>query len=174
MEFLKDMDYTDEERFHYYETQYYEKISPDPKEGRTMWIWLRPRKIDTPDVSKFYQYFIDIEFTARFLKDVEVMHEGEKMKAQSGYMEIMIDAGVFTDREGKWRNHWLLKHLYHFFLERVWYKQFEDKKHVAKEDAQKLAQQIKMYFELESFLHTKPEAFVPSHGYKDKFVPQSK
>ena len=168
MEFMKDLDYTDEERFHYWERYYYEKQSADPREGKTMWLWLRGKKIDGPDVSKYYYYYISIDFTARFLKDVEVMKEGEKLKAQSGYIEIMVDSGVMVDRYGKWQSHWLLKHLHDFYFHRIWYKQLEDKKHSVRDDALKLTRMIKQYFELESFLPMQGETFVPSHGYKDQ------
>ena len=167
MEFMKDLDYTDEERFHYWERYFYEKHSNDPNEGKTMWVWLRGKKIDGPDVSQYYYFYINIDFTVRFLKDVEVMKDGEKFKAQSGYIEIFLDSGVVVDRHGKWSEHWLLKHLHDFYFHRIWYKQLEDKKHMVKDDALKLMRMIKQYLDLESFLPLKGETFVPSHGYRE-------
>jgi len=173
MEFMKDLDYTDEERFHYWETYFYEKHTADQREGNTVWIWLRGKKIDGPDVSQYYHFYLDIDYTVRFLKDVEVMKDGEKMKMQNGYLEIFIEAGVVIDRYGKWQSHWFLKHLHDFYFHRIWYKQLEDKKHQTKDDALKLVRMIKQYLELESYLPMEGKTFVPSHGYRED-VPQQK
>lgn len=166
-EFLKDINYTDENRYRYMEEYYYEKRSSDPIEGRSLWIWWRTDKRDGVDVSSYYKFAIDVDFHVRFMKDVEAVVEGEKIKVQHGEVEILVSGYVWKDYNGTWSNHWLLKHLQDFWYKRLWSRSFEDKKHVVKEDMGKLLKMIKQFFELQSYLPLEGKIFVPSHGYRE-------
>ena len=75
-EFLKDINYTDENRYRYMEEYYYEKRSSAPIEGRSLWIWWRTDTRDGVDVSSYYKFAIDVDFHVRFMKDVEAVVEG--------------------------------------------------------------------------------------------------
>ncbi|MBI1969770.1 hypothetical protein HYS48_03680 [Candidatus Woesearchaeota archaeon] len=169
MEFLKDLEYTDEERYKYFERFYFESRSLDPRQATQMWIWIRTDKTEGPvDESSYYRYYLDVDYHVRFMKDVEIMKEGEKMKVQHGEVEISIRCGVELDWNGKWQNHWFLKNMHDFFLKRLWWKQYQDKRHIVKDDALKLQRFIKEYFELQSYLPLAGKPFIPSHGYKEE------
>ena len=165
-EFLKDINYTDENRFRYMEIYYYEKRSNDPIEGRAMWIFWRTDKIEPTDTSSYFKLAIDVDFHVRFMKDVEALVEGEKVKVQHGEVDVIITSYVWKDYKGGWSSHWLLKNMQEFWYKRIWSRSFEDKKHIVKEDMAKLARMIKQFFELQNYLPLEGKIFVPSHGYR--------
>jgi len=168
MEYLKDLDYTDEDRYKYFETYYYEKRSSDPKEATSMWIWIRTDKNELIDSSNFFRYHMNIHYHVRFMKDIEVMSGGEKLKVQQGEVEVIIHPYIEIDWKGMWQSHWLLKHLLDFYVERLWWKSFQEKKHRVKDDAKEVQRRVKDYFEMQSNLPLEAAAFTPSHGYRDE------
>src|SRR3989344_3148257 len=64
------------------ETYYSEKRSSDPREAKTIWIWWRTKKSE--EASPFYEQRMNLDFHLRFVKDVEVMVDNEKKRAQQG------------------------------------------------------------------------------------------
>jgi hypothetical protein len=167
VEYLKDIDYTDQEKFKYLERYYYEKRSLDPAEAKSNWIWVRTNKYE--EGATFFHYTIDLDYHIRYMKDVEIMRHGQKFTAQKGEVSVVITANMIVDPYDKWKNHWFLKHILEFYLERLWRQEKEMHKNIVKGDAYKLQAMMKRYFEMQTFMGEKDE-FFPSHGVRDEKI----
>jgi hypothetical protein len=168
IEFLKDERYCDEQTYKYMETYYHEKRSSDPREAKSMWIWWRMGKPeeDVAPEHAYYWFDLGITYHMRFMKDVEVMKEGEKMRGQKGEVEMFIECNLVLDPHNKWERHWFLKHMHELFFMRLWKKQREAKKMKAINEAMRIQALIKQFFELEQFKPVAPEVFYPALGTK--------
>jgi len=169
VEFMKDIDYTDQHRYKWLETYYYEKRSSDPHEAKTMWIWLRTFKKDELAGSAFYKQRMNMDIRCRFLKDIEIMVDGQKTKAQKGEIEVSIRGDLILDRYGYWENHWFLKHFLKFFYQRVWKKQREAKKNAVTTDVYKVQNYLKDVLELMHSKELRGEIFYPKYGLYAKY-----
>ncbi len=86
------------------ETIYVERVSTFGRE-----IFIRWRCVKKTGDSLF-NYAFDIEFHTVGLKEVEIMHKGQKFKADKGEVEVALVANLLIDPERTWENHWLLKY----------------------------------------------------------------
>ncbi len=148
------------------ETYYSEKRSSDPREAKTIWIWWRTEKWE--EQSTFYKQVLNLDFHLRYIKDVEVMVEGEKKRAQQGEIEAWVTGDLIIDPNDEWKNHWLLKHFLGLMVKRIWRKQREIKKNSSITDALKMQAFIKETFEITHFMPLKGESFYDSMGYKPR------
>jgi hypothetical protein len=146
------------------ETYYSEKRSSDPREAKTIWIWWRTGKEE--EGSPFYRQEINLDFHLRFLKDVEVMVDNEKKRAQQGEIEVWIDGNLYLDPKNEWADHWLMQHFVGFFARRVWRKQRESRKNSVIADVNKVQGFIKDSFEIKNFMPLRGQSFYDLYGYK--------
>lgn len=160
---LKDKGYVDDQSHKYMETLYQEKISPNPKEGKAMWMWWRTGK--KGEGSTYYTQHIDLTWHMRYLKEVEIMEDNRKITVDAGEVEIEIDAYLKLDPEGKWRKHWLLGQVHTVYYKRMWRKQREAINATVKGDAETIANFLKGTLELKRFKPQRAE-FYPPRGYK--------
>jgi hypothetical protein len=151
-EWLQEEDYVDVAGLdnHYYMEIMYLERRIGVKELR---IWWRSFKYPTgPPAKSFYRYRLDIDYNIINMVDVEIMHNGRKMKVQNGEISIKIQPIVEWDWQGRWEKHPLLKYFQNVFLKRVLYKNIEDHKKEVYRDAYRLQGMIKKYLELKSFM----------------------
>ncbi|MBD3313766.1 hypothetical protein GF345_04960 [Candidatus Woesearchaeota archaeon] len=148
------------------ETYYSEKRSSDPREAKTMWLWWRMPKRE--EGSPFYEQRLGIDFHLRYIKDVEVMLDGEKKRAQQGEIEVWINGDLIIDPDDEWKNHWLMNHFLDFMIRRVWRKQRESRKNSTITDVLKMQAFVKESFEVLHFMPLKGESFYDSMGYKPR------
>ena len=66
---------------------YLEKVNPSG--AKEMWVWWRTER--SPHDSKYFKYHMNVDFHILGMKDVEIMHQGQKLKANKGEVEIMIN-----------------------------------------------------------------------------------
>ncbi len=161
-EWLADKGYVKPENIKYLEKYYSEKRSSDPREGTTIWIWWRTKKGE--EKSSYYEMHMDIDFHFRFVKDIEVMVEGKKMKVQQGEIEVMLNSYLVLDPDDKWENHWLLKNFHELFYKRIWRKQRESRRGTIIGDCAYIQDKIKEFMEISRF-GPKGEAFYLKYGY---------
>ncbi|MFC1690646.1 hypothetical protein ACFL0W_00570 [Nanoarchaeota archaeon] len=135
--------FTDEK---YMETYYSQRLSSDPHLGKIVWIWWRTKKTDQNN--KYYHFRLNLTFHLRFLRDIEVMHEGHKVKTQDGEIEMFVDSDLVCDAEGKWEENWFLKHIHKLFYERIWRLERDNKRQLCRDDAEFFTSVIKKYFGL--------------------------
>lgn len=148
------------------ETYYSEKRSSDPREAKTMWLWWRTEKSE--ENSPFYVQKMGMDFHLRYIKDVEVMLDGEKKRAQQGEIEIWVDCNLIIDPDDQWKNHWLMSYFLDFMVRRIWRKQRESRKNSCVADALKMQAFCKESFEILHFMPLKGESFYDSMGYKPR------
>jgi len=77
------------------EKSYSEKSKPDSKEIEVSWDAKRK-------VTDYVRYHLKISWRILGLKEIEVMRDGKKIKANSGKLEIKIAGFLETDYENKW------------------------------------------------------------------------
>jgi len=137
---------------------YLEKISPSGT--KEIWVWWRTSRF--PHGSKYFKYYMNVDFHVLGMKDVEIMHQGQKLKANKGEVEVLINCYLETEAEFEIKKTFL-GFLSEIFKKRVYKKQIEQHKDELKEDLDKLQNFIKQFLELKSFL-PKSEMFYPSRG----------
>jgi len=128
--------------------------------ARELWIWWRTEK--SPHGSKYFRYHMNVDYHVLSMKDVEIMFQGQKIKANKGEVEILINCWLETEAEMEIGKSFLF-FLADYFRKRVYKKQIEAHKTDLKEDMEKLQAFIKQFLELKSFL-PKSEMFYPTKG----------
>ena len=142
---------------------YLEKISPSG--AKEIWVWWRTSR--APHDSKYFKFHMNVDFHVLGMKDVEIMHQGQKVKANKGEVEVMINAYLETEAEfdfsksflGRIGGPWLAN----LFRKKVYRKDVNAHKSELKQDLISLQAFIKDFLELKSFL-PKSEQFYPSKG----------
>ncbi len=124
-------------------------FSPAHRELR---IWWRLNKQPLFLGSKYYQYHMDIDFNVIQMTDVEIMRDGQKVKAQHGELRLMIKPYLEIEDSGSWNEHFLLKYVEQYFKARILKKNLEDHKKEVYREAYRFQGMIKKYLELKSFL----------------------
>ena len=161
---VQDKGYINENNWKYMEPYYSEKHSSDPREATTVWIWWRTSKKE--EDNPFYTRHIDIEFHLRYLRDVEMMIDGQKRRLQKAEIELLFDAWVELDAGNKWEDHWLLKNFLDMFVRRIWRKRREAEKWGTVGDCMVIQTMVKDYFKIHKFVGPPKEPFYPAFGYK--------
>jgi len=142
---------------------YLEKLSPSGV--KEIWVWWRTAR--APHGSKYFKYHMNVDFHVLGLKDIEVMHQGQKIKANKGEVEVMINCFLELEAEFEFRKSFIGmiggSLLANRFRKRMYKKQVDAHKPDLKEDMVKLQAFIKEFLELKSFL-PKSEQFYPARG----------
>src|SRR3989344_9290776 len=123
---LQDKGYINEDNWKYLEPYYSEKRSGDPREANTIWIWWRSEKRE--EGIPFYKRHIDMDFHLRFVREAEVMVNGQKKRVHKAEIEIMFEGWLELDVGDRWKNHWLLKSFLDTYIRRIWRKRREAEK----------------------------------------------
>jgi hypothetical protein len=165
LEQYKHHQYADGTTFKFLETYYHETRHSDPQQGRYYWIWWRG--IRTEEGSSYYWKCLDVEFHGRFIKDVEIMNEGKKIKVQKGEIEILLNGYLKADPKDEWKNHWFLKHVDDLFWNRIWRKRRKDRKASVRSDTYKVQHFLKEFFSLATFTPGTKNFYTSEGGYKD-------
>ncbi|MDD5086519.1 MAG: hypothetical protein PHV16_02080 [Candidatus Nanoarchaeia archaeon] len=118
-----------------------------PGGSKELWIWWRLDKV--PNDSSYFKYELDLDWHAvPPFKDVEIVHNGKKLKLASCDLEMQLHARVVTDYNGTWGKHWLLKHFEAFYWKVLMKQQFEKQKLELYREAYRLQDIIKDYWRL--------------------------
>jgi hypothetical protein len=127
---------------------------------REIWVWWRTDR--SPHGSKYFRYHMNVDYHVLNMKDVEIMFQGQKIKAQKGEVEVMINCYLQTEAEFEIKKTFLW-FLANYFRRKTYKKEIEVHKADLKEDFEKLQSFIKQFLELKSFL-PKTEMFYPARG----------
>lgn len=131
------------------EKMYLERITPA---GKEIWIRWRMRKVPYEKRTKLFRWDLDIDFHILTLKEVEVMHKGQKFKADKGEVEITCQANLVIDPDREWEKHWFLKHFKKLIIYRLFKNKLEWHRLNLWEDAYRLQEAVKTYLKLETYL----------------------
>lgn len=91
------------------ETNYAVRIKPNGKNVEINWTATR-------DLDKYFRYVIEISFFVIGANEVEVEHEGEKIKMDKGEIEVKFSAKVVRDYKNEWSGKSLAKKVYEEFI----------------------------------------------------------
>jgi len=135
--------------------------------GKEMFVFWRLFK-GGPE-GKFSGYFrnrMEIDMHMVYMQDMEVMHQGKKMKIQKGEMEIFIRPILEGDYADEWTNHWFLKHFKDLFEKRIMSQEIDKREKDLWREAYRFGGKIKRYLNLRTFIPV-PEPFhAPIYGYE--------
>ncbi|HIH38608.1 hypothetical protein J4460_01395 [Candidatus Woesearchaeota archaeon] len=124
------------------------------KRGDEIWFWWRLTK-GAPGQSgpnPFYEWHLDLDCHVVLLTEVEVVHEGEKFKANYGEPEIKVRAYILVDPKGTWQKKIILKDMYDVFTKRVWKAELQSQRIQLYREAYRLQEAIKTYMKLQLYL----------------------
>ena len=134
--------------------------------GKEMWIWWRLQKMPDSKYNAYFKYHMDIDFHMVYMQDVEVVHQGKKLKIQKGEMEISIHPWIEGDYNMEWRNHWFLKHWQDIYEKRIILQDLEKREKELWRETYRLTGVIKRFLNLRTFIPV-PEPFHPAiYGYE--------
>ena len=145
-----------------FETSYIQKDSSSGAQEH-LFVW-ELEKI--PNESAYFKFKMKVTTTTIQLKDVEVMYEGKKIKAQKGEILIKINANLVLDYKDEWDKSWFLKNFGNFWRKRLYKNNILQFKQMLKDDAETFGEAIKKYLNLKGFLiDTEQEPFYTSRSY---------
>ncbi len=124
------------------ETKYAEKISGDSKGIKVEWSGSRK-------VTDYFKFQVDVKFEVLNLINVEVTHEGKKIKMNKGGVEVSIKGTLVKDYEGKFEKTASQKFMRSIYEKWVIYsriKEYEDK---LMGDCNEFLSQAKAFLDLE-------------------------
>lgn len=148
------------ENFGEFEPFYMELI--DGRGIKSHYVWWRFQR----KINNYVKYFIKFDLQTIRCTDVEVMHNGKKVKMNNCNPVFRAEGWVMLDWKDEWKNHWLLKHLDGWYVKR-WYKPFvEAHKKQLWFELYNFEETIKQYLELNTTFEL-PEPFHPNKGYED-------
>ena len=131
------------------------------KGGKQYWIWWRLRRNPLYRYNGYYEYKLDIDWHAEYMQTVDIMHQGKKIKADKGELEIHINAKIVkTDLAKKWEHHWLLKHFQKAYEQRIINQDLDKAEKDLWREVYRLQAVIKSYLNLRNFIPV-PEPFHP-------------
>jgi len=150
-----------------HESFYYDKT--DLYGNKEIWIWWRlwqfsdGESVDTSN--SFYRWRMDIDIHAVHMKETEIMHQGKKLKTDSGEVEIKIWAWIEMDYKGEWSKHPILKFFLDVFNLRIFESELDKHKHELYRVAFNFQNYIKKYLRLRTWLpQYDRQEFHPSQG----------
>ena len=136
--------------------------------GKELWFWWRAYKNLEGKYSGYLRNRLDIDAHVVYLQNVEVVHQGKKVTAQKGEIEMFFRARIESDyQEEKWENHWFLKHMKPIYEKKIIHAEIEKREKELWRDAYKIQSKIKQFLQLRTFMAV-PEPFFPrTYGFEE-------
>ena len=136
--------------------------------GKELWFWWRAFKYPEGKYSGYLRNLLDIDAHVVYLQNVEVVHQGKKMTAQKGEIEMFFRARIESDyRAEKWESHWFLKYMKPVYEKRIIHAEIEKREKELWRDAYRIQSKIKQFLQLRTFTPV-PEPFFPrTYGFEE-------
>ena len=128
--------------------------------GKELWVWWRAQKHHEGRTSEYFLNTLDIDWHLSMGQPMEIVHQGKKILADRGEIEIFFKARIFSDVGHKWQNHKLLKHFKSFYENRIIYAKIEKREKELWRDVYRLQSKVKAYLNLRTWAPT-AELFHP-------------
>ncbi len=115
----------------------------------------RLSKTDLKSFKALYRYDMDVDVHILGQKEVEVVTNGKKLKADKGEVEVVIKGYLLEDPDGKVKKHWLGQHFSDFIF-KVFLKHVRRNHEIALyTDVQRFQEAVKTYMKLDTYLPEK-------------------
>ncbi|MBI2647478.1 hypothetical protein HYW99_03290 [Candidatus Woesearchaeota archaeon] len=135
--------------------------------GKELWFWWRTSKFPEGKYSSYIKNFLDIDAHVVYLQNVEVVHQGKKMTAQNGELEVFFRAKIETDYNNRWENHKFLKYIKPIYEKRILHKEIEKREKELWRDAYRIHAKLKQFFQLRTFVPVPEPFFARQFGYEE-------
>lgn len=146
-----------------HEVSYLEKVNPAGAKTHII-VWQLHK---TPERSKFFKWILKVNINTSDLATVEVMHQGKKIKANKGGVDIVIDAKMQIDYMAIWANHPFLSLFKTYFEKKLYKSEIDRMKSGLFGEMTEYQGRIKQYLELRQFLPgTDLRGFIPQGVYR--------
>ena len=135
--------------------------------GKELWFWWRAEKFAEGKYSGYIKNFLDIDAHVVYLQTLEVVHQGKKMNAQKGEIEMFFRAKIVTDYNKKWEKHGFLKYMQWIYEKRIIHTELEKREKELWRDVYRIQAKVKQYLQLRTFTPV-PEPFFPrTYGFEE-------
>ena len=159
----REMDHSDIETL-YSENVYQRGIH---RGGKELWFWWRAEKFAEGKYSGYIKNFLHIDVHVVYLQTLEVVHQGKKMNAQKGEIELFFRAKIVTDYKKEWENHGFMKYLQPIYEKRIIHTELEKREKELWRDVYRIQAKVKQYLQLRTFTPV-PEPFFPrTYGFEE-------
>jgi hypothetical protein len=135
-------DWLRDEGYDVYEKKYSEKVSGDSKQLEIEWDADR-------EVSDYFKFRINMYWLIMGMKSVEVQKEGQKIKMESGTVEIKFKSILVKDYEDRWENHPFWKFLRGIYERYIIKSRIEEYQIKVLEETEELIAQCKAFLAME-------------------------
>ena len=134
--------------------------------GKELWVWWRFQKNIEGKYSGYFKCFLDIDFHGAYLQNVEIMHQGKKVKVDDGEVEIFFRPKIEGDYTGQWRDHWFLKHFQDIYEQRILSADIEKFEKNLWRETYRIQSKIKAFLNLKTFIPTAPPFHPKLYGHE--------
>ncbi len=131
---------------------------------REFWVWWRPTKVI--EGNRFWRRVINIDFHGVRMSKVELMHQGKKITADKGKLELLLQAKLEIDVGGLWKKSWLEPFLEPFW-KRIYRKEIDMYKEEVMNDMRVIQDIGRRFFGLGQFSVDK-QSYMPTKGFVEK------
>jgi|SRR3989344_1802443 len=162
-EWLLENGWSDEsDHLEHWETFYGEKI--DQSGAKELWInW---RAFKKPEGASHLNYHLDIDFKVIGMANVEIVHDGQKIKTNKGELELKINGAIEEVYKNEFEDNSFLKQVKDLFAKRVYKKEVEQRKKEFYQELYVLQNFIKQWFKLKRYLpYQEVKSFYPSDAF---------
>ena len=136
--------------------------------GKEIWFWWRAFKYPENKYSGYLRNILDIDAHVVYLQNVEIVHQGKKMTAQNGEIEMFFRARIESDYQNeKWENHWFLKYMKPVYEKRIIHTEIDKREKELWRDVYRMQSKIKQYLGLRTWMSTPEPFFARQFGYEE-------
>ena len=135
--------------------------------GKELWFWWRAYKSLEGKYSGYLRNRLDIDAHLVYLQNVEVVHQGKKMTAQQGEIEMFFRARIESDYNNEWEKHWFLKYIKPIYEKRILHIEIEKREKELWRDAFRIHAKIKQFLQLRTFVPVPEPFFARTYGYEE-------
>ena len=135
--------------------------------GKELWFWWRAYKSLEGKYSGYLRNRLDIDAHLVYLQNVEVVHQGKKMTAQQGEIEMFFRARIESDYNNEWEKHWFLKYIKPIYEKRILHIEIEKREKELWRDAFRIQAKIKQFLQLRTFVPVPEPFFARTYGYEE-------
>ena len=164
-EWVIQMGYASRDDLSFGETMFLQRVSGEG--AREIWFWWRLSKVPDDVANKAeprYMYQLRINAHTLGVKKTEIVKDGQKIGADKGEVEIMIEANIVKDPEEAWKKSRLPLFLQRWLWDRHIADDIDKHKQFLLREAYQLGDMLKRYFEMHTLTPEPQGEFFPPKG----------
>ncbi len=144
-----------------FERFYWQRTNPQGMVDYSIW-WRMKKKPDEYSTS-WFEYYLNIDFLGLAIAKTDVMHEGKKLGANKGEINLFISAFIMLDPNKQWKDDTFASSFARTFSKRTYKKEIKFHKDIMEDTLFELQESIKGFLGLVT-LKDLGEPFHPEKG----------